>query len=302
MDQQRTLIGLGELLWDYFPDGRRPGGAPANVAYHAQQLGLRGLALSRVGTDHEGEKLVQHLARHGLSTEFIQRDAGHRTGTVTVDTSHPDHPRFTIHENVAWDFMQLDDAWRKALASADAVCFGSLAQRSTESRNTIQNSLDLARDALIVCDINLRPPFYERQTVEASLKRADVIKLNEHEAPAIADMLGLDESGELRDIGRRLVGDTAARIVCITQGAEGCLAISAEECIDVPGRKVEVADAVGSGDAFTAAFTYGLLQSWPLRISAEFANQVGGLVASRAGAMPDVQEEYTRLKAGANSA
>jgi len=290
------LIGVGELLWDCFPDSRRPGGAPANVAYHAAQLGCRARVCSRVGTDAAGDELLAYLAQRGLDTRWIQRDRRHPTGTVIVHAGRPDAPAYSIHENVAWDYLRLSPEWEREFSRADAVCFGTLAQRSSRSRSTIRRALRLADEALLVYDVNLRPPFCKPAWMRASIDVADVVKLNDQEAPPLAELYGLAFTGDLADFARTLLAARELRAVCVTRGAAGCLLAARDEIVDIPGRPVEVVDTVGAGDAFTAALTCGLLERWPLALAAKFANEVGGLVASRAGAMPDLREELLDLK------
>ena len=290
----KTVVGIGELLWDCFEDSRRPGGAPANVAFHAGQLGLRGVVCSRVGSDVLGEELIGHLRDHGLSTESIQLDDRHPTGTVTVETQRADQPVYTIHEDVAWDHLAFDAAMSNLMAAASAVCFGTLAQRSPRSRQTIQAALDACADALTVYDVNLRPPHYDRKTIENSLKRAAVVKLNIDEVSTVADMTG-SPSDHPERFARMLISRFDVRQVWVTRAAKGCLAVSDERTIDIPGRPIELVDPVGAGDAFTAAITYGSLSEWPLPRTARFANEVGALVAGRAGAMPSLGDELRQL-------
>lgn len=290
----RTLIGLGELLWDCFADSRRPGGAPANVAYHACQLGLDGVVCTRVGTDADGDQLIEHLRNHGMNTRYVQRDADHPTGTVTVDASRPDDPSYTIHEDVAWDYLELSHDWRHLFRHAAAVCFGTLAQRTPRSRATIQAAVGSAQRALRVYDVNLRPPHYATSVIEASLHTANVFKLNQSELQTLAEMLGLAQTEPVAR-ARALLERYGGSFTFVTRGAEGCLAVTPDEVAEVHGREIEVADAVGAGDAFTAALTFGLLRQAPLATVAEFANEVGGLVASQPGAMPDVRRELAEL-------
>ncbi|MGH7130220.1 MAG: PfkB family carbohydrate kinase, partial [Planctomycetaceae bacterium] len=149
------VVGLGELLWDEFPDGRRPGGAPANVAFQANQLGLRGVVCSRIGRDEPGDALLEFLSDHGLETMHIQRDADRPTGRVTVETDQTGSPRYVIHEHVAWDAIDCDRRTEELMAAAAAVCFGSLAQRSPTSRESIHRALAATRpDCLRVFDVN----------------------------------------------------------------------------------------------------------------------------------------------------
>jgi fructokinase len=289
------VIGLGELLWDCFADSRRPGGAPANVAFHAGQLGCRGLVCSRVGRDPLGEELLAFLAGQGLETTLVQRDAAHPTSRVTVDTSRPDQPQFIIHENVAWDYLALETPLEQLLAEAAAVCFGTLAQRSAASRETIQRAIRAVRHGcLAVYDVNLRQHFYRRNWVEASLKASQIVKLNAEEVTELDKLLELDSPGPV-DFARAVRQQFGVHTVCITRGDHGCLVVGPDETVDDPGRPVRVADAVGAGDAFTAALITARLRGWPLAAQASFANAVGALVASRPGAMPVLREELGRL-------
>jgi fructokinase len=296
---EHSIIGLGELLWDYFGDTRRPGGAPANVAFHASQLGARGQVCSRVGCDEPGDDLLRELGRHGVETGLIQRDASHPTGTVAVDDSRPNHPTYTIHDEVAWDYIQFDQKLQKAAGRAAAVCFGTLAQRSPQSRETIRRTLAAAPNALLVCDLNLRPPWYDRATIESSLDSCAVLKLNEDEARHLADLFDLGTSDAV-DCAGRLVSRFGLALVCLTRGSNGCVLVTRQQRVERPGRRVEVVDAVGSGDAFTAALVCALLWEWPLDAVAEFANEVGALVATRQGAMPALAIEYRALRARAH--
>jgi fructokinase len=293
------VIGLGELLWDVFPDSRRPGGAPANVAFQSQQLGCRGLVASCVGEDEPGGELRVNLVERGLDTSLVQRDADHPTGRVTVDVSDPHHPRYTIHEDVAWDFLQPDENLMSAAREASAICFGTLAQRSPVSRETIHAVLDAAgSDCLIVFDVNLRQQWYDRERIERSLRQADIVKLNHEEAAVLSEMFGFGVQ-EHRTIAAALQDRFNVDLVCITRAEKGCLLVNRDGIADVPGRKVEVVDAVGAGDAFTAALIVTQLEGWPLQSAAEFANHVGGLVATRrgaSGAMPEQRDEYKLLR------
>ena len=292
--REKTVVGIGELLWDCFGELRRPGGAPANVAFHATQLGLNGVICSRVGSDALGNALLEHLCGQGLDTQYIQPDPVRPTGTVTVETTSIDQPSYRIHENVAWDHLEFDNCLSGLVENASAVCFGTLAQRSPQSRATILRALGASQRALRVYDINLRPPYYTQETVEASLQLADVVKLNIGEVAVLAPMLGLD-ADDVQNLSDTLRRSYGVGVICITRGQDGCVAISKKERVEVPGRQVNVVDAVGAGDAFTAALVYGLLNAWPLGRIAHVANEIGALVASRAGAMPVLREEFAAL-------
>lgn len=289
------VLGLGEALWDCFGETKRPGGAPANVAFHATQLGMRGTVLSRVGVDAWGAELLDFLQSHGLDTDHVQRDDKHLTGKVTVHIAPGKGPSYTIHAPAAWDFLAFDAAWRNLSREAAAVCFGTLAQRAPDSRATIARCLDEAAGALRVYDINLRPPHFERAWIEASLRRANVVKLNDEECALLDELLDI-RAGSEEGFCRCLLADYGVDHVFVTRGSAGCLAVSAAGSVAVPGVPVEVADTVGAGDAFTAALIHGLLGGWPLEKTAAFANRVGGLVASYPGAMPEVREAMAALR------
>jgi fructokinase len=292
--ERHTIVGIGELLWDCFGETRCPGGAPANVAFHAAQLGAHGVVCSRVGCDEAGDALVAYLRARGIEPTTIQRDAEHPTGTVTVNMTQADHPSYVIHEHVAWDYMGFDAVLADVVRTASAVCFGTLAQRTPQTRQTVERCLDTSESAMIVYDVNLRPPWFTREVVEASLRRCHVVKLNEGEASVLSEMFGLSASG-LANFATALCDRYNIRTICITRGADGCLAVSGGVRVDVPGRRVDVIDAVGAGDAFTAALVSGLLWRWPLERVARFANEVGALVASRPGAMPQLRKEFPEL-------
>ena len=290
------FIGLGELLWDCFPDRRLPGGAPANVAFHAQQLGLSSATVTRVGCDALGDEICEFLKSQGLSIDLVQRDPLHGTGTVTVEPT-PTGTTYTFLPDSAWDFLAPQPELIAAMPSARAVCFGTLAQRSAISRETIHSCLAaVSPDCLIVYDVNLRPPFYEHDWIERSLRCARLVKLNDDEVRVLSEMFATGADNDL-DFARHLLHDQPQlELVCVTRGANGCLAVSRSEAVDVPGIAVKVVDTVGAGDSFTAALIQTRLAGWTLRRSVEFANRVGALVASRPGAMPILCVELAALR------
>ncbi|MCA9111865.1 MAG: carbohydrate kinase [Planctomycetaceae bacterium] len=291
------VIGLGELLWDVFPDSRRPGGAPSNVAFQASQLGLTGIVASRVGQDALGDELLSFLKARGLDTSLIQRDASRETGRVTVDMSDGGHPDYVIHENVAWDYLEPTSKLIDTARSASAICFGTLAQRSPVTRETIHEVLDAAcDDCLIVYDVNLRQHWYDREWIDRSIQHASVLKLNRDEAEVIGDLLDIT-TDPLDAFAMDLHEHYGIDLVCVTRAEEGCWLWTSFEEVDLPGTPIDVVDAVGAGDAFSAALIASRLWGWSLRQSAEFANAVGGLVASRSGAMPALSKEFAELKA-----
>lgn len=292
--QKPIVVGLGELLWDCFEDSRRPGGAPANVAFHAQQLGARGVVCSRVGRDALGDELAEYLQSHGLDVGWVQRDDVHPTGTVTVDSTDSSHPQYVIHENVAWDHLQFDEATKSLMHRASAVCFGTLAQRKASSRATIHSCLAAtSADCLRVYDVNLRQHWYEREWVERSIEFASIVKLNNDEVVTLSELLELPS--DFDEFAAGVEARWGSRLVCVTRGERGCLLFQDGRRIEAEGEAVQVADAVGAGDAFTAALITARLRGWSLENSATFANKVGGLVAGRPGAMPDLKAEVVKL-------
>ena len=284
-DGKHTIVGLGELLWDLLPAGKQLGGAPANFAYITNLLGNKGVPASRVGNDSLGDAALQRLTQLGVSTEFVQRDALHPTGSVNVEIDRG-QPRFEILQSVAWDFLDWSQPWQQLATEADAVCFGSLAQRSAQSQSTIRSFLNATRPrAVRVFDVNLRQNFYSRQVLAESMRLATIVKLNHEELPKILNLFEIASHGEM-DSAQRLRSMHDLKLVCITRGDGGSLLISANECSEHAGIKVKVADTVGAGDAFTAAMVHGYLRGSPLKQINETANRVGAWVASQPGAMP----------------
>jgi len=281
------VVGLGEILWDLLPAGPQLGGAPSNFAYIASLLGDQGIAASRLGDDPLGREAREQLTRLHLSTTYLQTDAEHPTGTVKVNLDPNGQACFEFAESVAWDFLEWTPQWHELAAQADAVCFGSLAQRAPVSCSTIQNFVRAMRpEALRVFDVNLRPPFFTREVLARSLEVATVLKVNHEELPRILGIFGLDP-GDDRSSARRLVGLHDVQLVCVTRGARGSLIVNRKgEVSEHPGFRVPVADTVGAGDAFTAAMVHEHLRDAPLDRMNETANRMGAWVASQVGAMP----------------
>tara|TARA_R110002095_G_scaffold81714_6_gene71035 strand:+ start:212 stop:1129 length:918 start_codon:yes stop_codon:yes gene_type:complete len=289
------VIGLGELLWDCFGDERRPGGAPANVAFQANQLGCRGTVVTRVGQDALGTELLDFLTQQQLSTEYVQVDATYPTGTVTVEFTDANDPQYTIHEQVAWDHLQFNDTLAALMNEAQAVCFGTLAQREGDAREAIHQCLAATHaDCLVVYDVNLRQHYFDPGWIKRSLTAAKVVKLNQEEAHVLSGLLEI-AAKDLQAFALQLQQQYGVEAVCITRGAEGCLIYAGDRDYDIPGTPVDVADAVGAGDAFTAALISRRLLGWSWERAALFANRVGGMVASQAGAMPVLRAEFECL-------
>ena len=261
------VIGIGELLWDLLPAGPRMGGAPANFACHAHAFGAEAHVVSCVGSDEPGARLLRNLQELGLPVTGIAIDPLHPTGAVRVQLMDDGQPVFTIEPDSAWDHLVADPFVLRLFPRADAVCFGTLAQRSLVSAETIRSLVALTgSSALRIFDVNLRQDFYSAATVEASLELANVLKLNDAELPQIAGMLGI--GGSDRECIAALASRFGLRFVAFTRGAAGSLLYDGGEWCEHHGLTVDVRDTIGAGDSFTAAVTMGLLNHWPLaRIS-----------------------------------
>jgi fructokinase len=286
-----TVVGLGELLWDMFPEGEQLGGAPANFAYMTNLLGDRGVVASRIGDDDLGRAARQRLERLRLSTTDVQLDPAHPTGVVKVDVDPAGQPTFDIARDVAWDFFEWTPAWNSLAERADAVCFGSLAQRSPQSLKTIRSFLNALRPGTTrVFDVNLRQSFYSARVLEESSEVADIIKVNHDELPVVAKLLGLPFTYDEMRAAQWLRAKYDAKLVCITRGAKGSVVVSETETSEHPGYRVHVADTVGAGDAFTAALVYHYLRHASVSTLNEAANRMGAWVASQSGATPAPDE------------
>lgn len=296
MNREVTVVGLGEALWDMLPGGRVLGGAPLNVACHVQALlndaGVRAVVTSRVGTDSLGDEVVAELARRGMTAEYLQRDAAHATSTVTVEIA-AGQPTYTFAADIAWDHLEFTPQWAELARRCDAVCFGTLAQRTTASRAAILAFLDAAPQAIRLFDVNLRQGFYDRLVLVEGCARATLIKLNEQELPVLAEALGLDAGG-VDDQLLQIVARYSLEAAILTRGARGTLVVTPDETIDPPAAQYLAAvdaDAVGAGDACSAGILAGWLCELPRRRTAELANRLGAFVASRAGATPALPRE-----------
>jgi fructokinase len=289
-----VIVGLGELLWDVLPGGLQLGGAPANFAYYAAALGNQGIIASRVGNDELGREALRRLMQLGLKTFHVQIDLSHPTGTVRVQVDERGQPEFTITDEAAWDFLEWTPQWQELAAQADAVCFGSLAQRSPQSRATISQFLQTTRgDCLRVFDVNLRQSFYSAEILSESLQWAKVVKLNDAELPKLVEILELSSDSDNERV-RRLIQAFDLDLVCVTQGARGSLLVTESGAVEHPGFPVTVADAVGAGDAFTAALVHHYLRQAPLERINEAANRLGSWVATQVGATPFVGQDVLK--------
>jgi fructokinase len=300
--EPHLILGIGELLWDVLPQGPRLGGAPANFTVMAGRLGSHAAILSRIGRDDLGRQAVDLLDPLPADTEYLQIDPVHETGRVTVELKDG-QPSYVIHEPAAWDFMELTDDWVRLAERADAICFGSLAQRSLESRQTIQTlAAQTCSSCVRIFDVNLRPPFYSSEVLQESLELATVFKLNDAEMPVVLGLLGLPagEDGELHALrigAERLLAEfPTLRMVAATRGAHGSVLVTRDGWHQHPGVATKVADTIGAGDAFTAALAHYLLRGADLVTLNEAGNRWGSWLASQNGAMPPLSGDVrTRL-------
>jgi fructokinase len=295
MSERKTIVGLGELLWDMLPAGPQLGGAVSNFAVMAARLGNNGAIATRIGTDPLGREAMALLKNTPVDTAYIQEDFSRVTGTVTV-TLEEGQPQYTIHEPVAWDFLEFTPHWLALAEQADAVCFGTLAQRSPASRRTVESFLHETRPECVrIFDANLRAPFFSPEIVERSLELATIFKLNADEMPQVLSLLGFpDVVGTTPEFllngARQIIDQFPVQLVAITLGSHGSLLITRNEVDRHPGYPTNVVDTVGAGDAFAAAITHYYLRGASLSQLNAAGNRWGGWMAAHAGGMPALPE------------
>ncbi|GAB4408049.1 MAG: carbohydrate kinase [Bacteroidia bacterium] len=287
--QSLRVVCFGETLWDLLPTGKVPGGAPMNVALHLHRMAAQVALVSRVGQDPAGDELLTYLHAHGLDTQHIQQDAQHGTGIVEVDMRDPSEVRYEIVQPVAWDYIEADAGALAQAAACDALVFGSLAARQAGSRQALDALLDATR-GLVVFDVNLRPPFVDRSQIEHLLRRAGYAKLNEHEVRVLGAWAGADEEAEEEALVRAVQTHYGLRAIILTQGAQGASFWDGARLVSQPGYAVQVADTIGSGDSFLAAFLSRHLRGYGIQDSLDYACATGALVASHRGANPPISE------------
>ena len=284
-DSPFVIVGLGEVLWDMLPEGKQLGGAPANFTFHATELGAEGHVVSCVGQDSLGREIREVLQINGLAVAHVAEDPGHPTGTVSVTLSDGGQPDYTIHEEVAWDYIPFHPDVEKLAARAHAVCFGTLASRNPHSRESIRRFLDATMPGCLrVLDVNLRQQYYTGDLIHDLLERADVLKLNEDELPVITELLNID--GSTKERMERLIDRYTLQCVALTRGARGSLLLT-PSMLDVHhGLRLDhIVDTVGAGDSYTGMLVTGLLQQWTLEEINERANQLAGYVCGQSGGM-----------------
>lgn len=278
------IIGIGEILWDMLPQGKQLGGAPANFAYHVCRLGGDGWAVSAVSDDELGNEIKSVLEGKRLNTCLC--DVSAPTGTVAVTLDAAGVPSYEITEKVAWDMVPYGPELDELAKSAEAVCFGTLAQRSEISRGTIMKFLDsVPVNCLKVYDINLRQHYYSKEIISSSLKVSDILKINDEELDIVSDLFSL--SGEPADKCRSLIETFSLKLVILTKGSKGSDVITCQGMHSIVPMDVDVVDTVGAGDAFTAAFIISYLRGDSLEDAHRLAGEISSYVCTKAGAMPE---------------
>ena len=286
MRNKQNIIGIGELLWDVLPDGKKLGGAPCNFVYHAQKQGAIGKVVSAIGDDSNGKEILEVLKAKNISAELVQVN-NKPTSTVDITLSLDGLPKYTIHEDVAWDFMSLNEDIIKAVSVADIICFGSLAQRNKTSRETMEKLLNHSRPGtLIVFDINLRQDFYSKEIITKSLQLCNVLKLNEDELLVLCDLFGIKAKSEEEQI-LDLINEYNLKLAAYTKGNESSLLMTPLEKSYIPTPKVEVKDTIGAGDSFAAAMIVGFAKGNLLKILHQKAVEIAAFVCTQDGAMPE---------------
>lgn len=287
LTKKPLILGIGEILWDLLPGDKCLGGAAANFIYHVSQLGSRAILLSKVGNDPLGSEILEQCSQLGLDTTHIQIDENHKTGVVDVKIDEDGQPEYDIIENVAWDFIGFKHQLRSLIRHADLLYFGTLAQRSKQSRETIKKIISLADDRTVkMFDVNLRSNYYCPELIKTCLSSADIVKLNEHELKKILRMISPARSNgySVSD----MIDQYEIELLCITMGDHGCELKTPYETVIHRGFDVDVKDAVGAGDAFAAALAANFLAGLDLRKLALRSNLLGSYVASQKGATPHI--------------
>ncbi len=285
----KSILAFGEVLWDILPGQKVLGGAPLNFTSRIHTLNDIGIMVSCLGMDKNGNKALQKMKDLDLPVDFIQRDSEHPTGTVNVFFDENHQPDYEIIPEVAYDFIQISDALIQVARNADCICFGTLAQRSEISRNTIRELLKKS-EALKFLDINLRKKCFSEESITYSLKQADILKLNADEAFRLAEIF--DFSCEtMEDFCQTVIKQWALHYCIITLDKYGAFAGSSRESVYAPGYSIKLKDSLGAGDAFSAGFVHKLLHGATLKASVVFGNYLGAMVAMQDGATAPIQKE-----------
>ena len=281
---ENTVVGIGEILWDVYPNGKVLGGAPANFVYHVSQFGFNGYAVSAVGKDILGNEIADSLNKKEL--KCILQKTSEPTGTVQVTIDNNGEPHYEICKNVAWDNLTFNDELKQLAKRTNTICFGSLAQRNSVSAKAIGVFLDyLPTDALKIFDINLRQDFYNKKLIDSSLNRCNILKINNEELVTIAELFGWVRMNEM-EICDTLIKNYSLKILILTKGVNGSYVMTHTEKSFKQTPEVQVVDTVGAGDSFTAAFVAALLKKKSISEAHQLAVDVAAFVCTQKGAMP----------------
>lgn len=290
--KRNLVVGIGEALWDILPEGKKLGGAPANFAYHVSQFGLESMVVSAVGNDKLGYEMLDNLSEKKLN--MLIEEAQYPTGTVQVELDNEGIPCYDIKENVAWDNIPFTDKLKFIAEKTTAVCFGSLAQRNVVSRETINAFLSLIpnkKGIYKIFDINLRQGFYTKDILCRSMEQCNILKINDEELVTVSRLFGYPGI-DLQDKCWILLAKYNLEMLILTCGVNGSYVFTPGNVSFVETPKVEVADTVGAGDSFTAAFIAALLMKKSVREAHQFAVNVSAFVCTQNGAMPQLPENY----------
>lgn len=285
---KRLVVGLGEVLWDMLPEGRKIGGAPVNFAYHAGQFGIDTMAVSAIGNDKLGEDTIAEM--NGKHLNHIFPSVPYPTGSVQVKLDEKGVPAYDIKENVAWDNIPFTNEIESVARSCRAVCFGSLAQRNAVSRNTIRKFIESTPSGCIrIFDINLRQNFYTSNVIRDSLEHCNILKINDEEIMLVSRMFNYDSSN-IENVCRTIMEDFSLEMVILTCGTKGSYIFTKDGVSFMPTPKVNVADTVGAGDSFTGSFCAAILRGLPVAEAHKKAVEVSAYVCTQNGAMPEIPE------------
>lgn len=281
--KDQEAICFGEILWDLLPEGKVPGGAPMNVAYHLNKLGVSAGVISKKGKDAEGSALVQFLEAHQVATHLIQTDENYATGKVIATPGANYEMQYDIVFPVAWDFIDATRQATDAVASSGLLIFGSLAVRNEYSRKSLLRLLPHAKTKVL--DINFRPPHFEKESVEQLLAAADMLKLNGNELELLSGWYSF--GGTMKEQAAALSREFSINDIVITRGADGAACFSNGQFLEHPGFKVNVVDTIGSGDSFLAGFLYQIRRGAGAETALAFASRLGSFIATQKGACPE---------------
>jgi len=292
--KKHTIAGIGELLWDVLPEGEEIGGAPVNFSFHVNAFGARGIPISTVGHDDRGKRALGLLRQNGLNVAAVSISNEYCTGYVNASVDNEGAAIYSFPDDVAWDHLNINEYADSVKVKLDAICFGSLAQRSKVSRKAIYSFLDDLRPQTVrIFDINIRQNFFCREIIESSLKRANILKLNDEELVTIAGLLDL--KGSAQDWLMALINRYDLGMVILTRGGNGSILTTPDGFSEHPGVDTQIVDTIGAGDSFTAATIIGYLHGFSLDEINEKANRIAACVCSQRGAMVPLPEVIRNL-------